>query len=398
MLRKVFRLICLLVFLTLLNGQAMAVEKSRSYVQSLTFETSQKSTIIEINFKNTIDYSHDKLKNPERIYFDFRASHIDPEFKNLVQNTKENANFKNIKVAKNKSNVVRMVIELRPTTLVNLDSGGKQLRIRLSKSEEPDLIENFYRAESTKTKNKIWETEKYIIVIDPGHGGRDPGAVGRKGTREKDINLAIAKKLKNRINKEPNMKAVLTREEDKYVKLFNRVKLARKLKPTMFISIHADGAKNRKASGSSVFILPLKGEKVSSRYAERVSLKENQVDLLYDPDIDKREPVVRDTLADLTQNHTARLSQQLGTKVLKQLGRVNNLHKKKVEKANFAVLKAIDVCSILVETAFLSNRTEEKELKSKKYQAKIANAIFLGVKDFLSSTPPEQLGVKLSKQ
>ena len=398
MLRKVFRLICLLVFLTLLNGQAMAVEKSRSYVQSLTFETSQKSTIIEINFKNTIDYSHDKLKNPERIYFDFRASHIDPEFKNLVQNTKENANFKNIKVAKNKSNVVRMVIELRPTTLVNLDSGGKQLRIRLSKSEDPDLIENFYRAESTKTKNKIWETEKYIIVIDPGHGGRDPGAVGRKGTREKDINLAIAKKLKNRINKEPNMKAVLTREKDKYVKLFNRVKLARKLKPTMFISIHADGAKNRKASGSSVFILPLKGEKVSSRYAERVSLKENQVDLLYDPDIDKREPVVRDTLADLTQNHTARLSQQLGTKVLKQLGRVNNLHKKKVEKANFAVLKAIDVCSILVETAFLSNRTEEKELKSKKYQAKIANAIFLGVKDFLSSTPPEQLGVKLSKQ
>ena len=376
----------------------LPVEGKTNYINTVTYKIEKKQTVITILFSKKTNYTYNELDNPDRVYFDIKNNEIDDEILLLVKKINANTGLiEKATVAKNKKNIVRIVFQLSQGVKTKVSGDGQSLRLIASQNAIPDLIDNFYQAESTQTKNKIWEKEQYVIAIDAGHGGKDPGAVGRKGTTEKSINLSIAKKLKIYIDKEPNMRAVLTRDKDVYVKLADRIRKIRKHQPTIFISIHADGAKNRKASGSSVFILPRKDEVASSRYAKLVAAKENEMDLLFDPDIDDRDKDTQKTILDLSQNVTRYLSEQLGSSVLKQMGKVNNLHKKKVEKANFAVLKSIDVCSILVETAFLSNSKEEKQLKTSEYQNRIALAILKGIKGFLKNTPPEQLGIKISK-
>ena len=373
-------------------------EAKTNYINTVTYKIEKQQTVVTILFSKKTNYTFNELNNPDRIYFDIKNNEIDNEILLLVKKINANTGLiEKATVAKNKKNIVRIVFQLSQGVKTKISGDGQSLRLIASRNAIPDLIDNFYQAESTQTRNKIWEKEQYVIAIDAGHGGKDPGAVGRKGTTEKSINLSIAKKLKKYIDKEPNMRAVLTRDKDVYVKLADRIRKIRKHQPTIFISIHADGAKNRKASGSSVFILPRKDEVASSRYAKLVAAKENEMDLLFDPDIDERDKDTQKTILDLSQNVTRYLSEQLGSSVLKQMGKVNNLHKKKVEKANFAVLKSIDVCSILVETAFLSNSKEEKQLKTSEYQNRIALAILKGIKDFLKNTPPEQLGIKISK-
>lgn len=390
-------LLSIFLYTALIVGVISANEE-KNYIESATYKIDKKQTSIEIKFSRDTKYQYNQLQNPDRLYFDLEVSSIDTKLNALVRALNEKTGLlTKAVIAKNKPNIVRIVFQLSPDINTRVNGNNRVIKILTSQNEIPDLIDNFYQAESTQTKNKIWEKDQYVIAIDAGHGGKDPGAVGRKGTTEKSINLSIAKKLKKYIDKEPNMKAVLTRDKDVYVKLRDRIKKIRKHQPTIFISIHADGAKNRKASGSSVFILPRKDEVASSRYAKNVADKENEMDLLFDPDIDNRDKDTQKTIIDLSQNVTRYLSEQLGTSVLKRIGKVNNLHKKKVEKANFAVLKSIDVCSILVETAFLSNSEEEKQLRTAAYQDKLALAILKGIKEFLKNTPPEQLGVRISR-
>ena len=398
MLQKLIRILLLIFISSPLTGPSLAADTEDGYIESATYTLDTEQTLIEIKFSRNTKYQSNQLKNPDRLYFDLEVSDIDKKLTSLVTSiNKTKGLITKAVIAKNKPNIVRIVFQLSNQANTRVNGNGRIIKILTSQNEIPDLIDNFYQAESTQTKNKIWEKEQYVIAIDEGHGGKDPGAVGRRGTTEKSINLSIAKKLKKYIDQEPNMKAVLTRDKDVYVKLRDRIKKIRKHQPTIFISIHADGAKNRKASGSSVFILPRKDEVDSSRYAKNVADKENEMDLLFDPDIDNRDKDTQKTILDLSQNVTRYLSEQLGTNVLKRIGKVNNLHKKKVEKANFAVLKSIDVCSILVETAFLSNSEEEKQLRTSAYQDKLALAILKGIKDFLKNTPPEQLGVRISK-
>ena len=390
-------LLSLIISFGTISGPSTAEAKT-NYINTATYKIEKQRTVITILFSKKTNYTYNELDNPDRVYFDIKNNEIDDEILLLVKKINANTGLiEKATVAKNKKNIVRIVFQLSQGVKTKVSGDSQSLRLIASQNAIPDLIDNFYQAESTQTKNKIWEKEQYVIAIDAGHGGKDPGAVGRKGTTEKSINLSIAKKLKKYIDKEPNMRAVLTRDKDVYVKLADRIRKIRKHQPTIFISIHADGAKNRKASGSSVFILPRKDEVASSRYAKLVAAKENEMDLLFDPDIDERDKDTQKTILDLSQNVTRYLSEQLGSSVLKQMGKVNNLHKKKVEKANFAVLKSIDVCSILVETAFLSNSKEEKQLKTSEYQNRIALAILKGIKDFLKNTPPEQLGIKISK-
>jgi len=390
-------LLSLIISFGTISGPSTAEAKT-NYINTATYKIEKQQTVITILFSKKTNYTFNELNNPDRIYFDIKNNEIDNEILLLVKKINATTGLiEKATVAKNRKNIVRIVFQLSQDVKTKVSGDSQSLRLIASQNEIPDLIDNFYQAESTQTKNKIWEKEQYVIAIDAGHGGKDPGAVGRKGTTEKSINLSIAKKLKKYIDKEPNMRAVLTRDKDVYVKLADRIRKIRKHQPTIFISIHADGAKNRKASGSSVFILPRKDEVASSRYAKLVAAKENEMDLLFDPDIDERDKDTQKTILDLSQNVTRYLSEQLGSSVLKQMGKVNNLHKKKVEKANFAVLKSIDVCSILVETAFLSNSKEEKQLKTSEYQNRIALAILKGIKGFLKNTPPEQLGIKISK-
>jgi N-acetylmuramoyl-L-alanine amidase len=223
------------------------------------------------------------------------------------------------------------------------------------------------------------------IAIDAGHGGEDPGAKGANGSREKDITLAIAKKLKQQVDAEPNMRAILTRDSDFFIPLHGRVVKARNMQADLFISIHADAFVRPEARGSSVFALSEKG--ATSASARYLAKKENESDLIGGVSLDTKDMNLARTLLDLSQTATINDSLKLGKFVLSKVGEVNTLHKGSVEQAGFAVLKSPDIPSILVETAFISNPDEERRLNDDAYQEKLTAAILAGVKKYFASNP-----------
>jgi N-acetylmuramoyl-L-alanine amidase len=224
------------------------------------------------------------------------------------------------------------------------------------------------------------------VAIDAGHGGEDPGARGRRGTLEKDVTLAIARRLKERIDREPGMRAVLTRDGDYFIGLAQRVQKARRVQADLFVSVHADAFVQPHARGSSVFALSERG--ATSAAARWLAKRENESDLIGGVNLDVKDPVLARTLLDLSQTATINDSLKLGKAVLGELGDINHLHKASVEQAGFAVLKAPDIPSILVETAFISNPEEEKRLKDAAYQDKMADAILSGIRSYLAKNPP----------
>jgi N-acetylmuramoyl-L-alanine amidase len=224
------------------------------------------------------------------------------------------------------------------------------------------------------------------IVIDAGHGGEDPGAKGRGGSREKDITLIIAKKLKTVIDAEPNMRALLTRDGDFFIPLHGRVQKARKVQADLFVSVHADAFVKPHARGSSVFALSERG--ATSTAAKMLAKRENDADLIGGVNLDVKDRYLAMTLADLSLTAQINDSLKLGKAVLFELGGVNALHKHDVEQAGFAVLKAPDVPSILVETAFISNPEEERRLNDDAYQDRMAEAILRGIKRYFARNPP----------
>jgi N-acetylmuramoyl-L-alanine amidase len=224
------------------------------------------------------------------------------------------------------------------------------------------------------------------IAIDAGHGGEDPGARGRSGTLEKHITLSIAQKLKDRIDNEPNMRAVLTRDGDFFIPLHMRVAKARRVRADLFVSIHADAFVKPSANGSSVFALSESG--ATSAAARWLAKQENDADLIGGVNLGIKDPYLKQTLLDLSQTASINDSLKLGKAVLQEMGGINRLHKNYVEQAGFAVLKAPDIPSILIETAFISNPEEEKKLKNPVYQDKMADAIFTGIKRYFSKNPP----------
>lgn len=229
-------------------------------------------------------------------------------------------------------------------------------------------------------------TRMVTIAIDPGHGGEDPGAIGRGGTREKDVVLAIARRLRARIATEPGMRAFMTRDDDFFVPLATRVHKARQVQADLFVSIHADAFVNPRARGASVYVLSK--DRASSSAARWLATRENRADLIGGVDLGTRSPEVAKLLLDLSTSAQIRDSSNLARIVLGQLGAVGSLHKPAIEKAGFAVLKAPDVPSILVETAFISNPDEERRLASRAYQDRIAGAIFAGIRGYLRKYPP----------
>src|SRR5207244_3635119 len=214
---------------------------------------------------------------------------------------------------------------------------------------------------------------RIIIVLDPGHGGEDPGAIGKRGTCEKVVTLAIARKLKVLIDADPRMRAVLTRDDDYFVPLNTRVLKARRVQADLFVSIHADAFNTPHARGSSVFALSEHG--ATSAAARWLAQRENQADLIGGVDLDVKDPVLAKTLLDLSQTAQINDSLRVGRSVLDGISTVNTLHKGIVEQAGFAVLKAPDIPSILVETAFISNPDEELKLRSDAHQQRFASSI-----------------------
>ena len=224
------------------------------------------------------------------------------------------------------------------------------------------------------------------IALDAGHGGEDPGAVGRRGTKEKDVVLRIARELKRRLDATPNMRAFLTRDGDYFVPLARRVRRARQVQADLFVSIHADAWVSPTAKGASVFALSERG--ASSAAARYMANKENEADLIGGVEVGNADDLVAQTLLNMSTAAQIKDSRKLGEAVLSQIGRVNQLHKPRVEQANFAVLRAPDIPSILVETAFISNPEEEKKLRDPRYQRDVAEAVFKGIQAYLAQNPP----------
>ncbi|MGV3628303.1 MAG: N-acetylmuramoyl-L-alanine amidase [Betaproteobacteria bacterium] len=250
----------------------------------------------------------------------------------------------------------------------------------IAKSEPPAAAKSAPRTARPPSERLI------TIAIDAGHGGEDPGARGRGGTLEKHVTLAIAQKLKERIDNEPNMRAVLTRDGDFFIPLHMRVAKARRVRADLFVSIHADAFVKPSANGSSVFALSESG--ATSAAARWLAKQENDADLIGGVNLGIKDPYLKQTLLDLSQTASINDSLKLGKAVLQEMGGINRLHKNYVEQAGFAVLKAPDIPSILIETAFISNPDEEKKLKNPAYQNKMADAIFTGIKRYFSKNPP----------
>jgi N-acetylmuramoyl-L-alanine amidase len=242
------------------------------------------------------------------------------------------------------------------------------------------------RAAGGKRPSPAVITRMVTIAIDPGHGGEDPGAIGRRGTQEKDVVLRIAQLLRERVDAEPNMRAFMTRDGDFFVPLATRVTKARRVQADLLLSIHADAFVRPQASGASVYVLSERG--ASSSAARWLASKENASDRIGGVNLGRRNREVRQVLLDLSTTAQIQDSSRLGQIVLGELGDVGQLHKPRIEQAGFAVLKAPDIPSILVETAFISNPREERRLADTRYQARIADAIFRGVRGYLLRHPP----------
>ncbi len=369
-------------------------------------------TRVTIELGAPLKFSHFTIKNPERLVVDLEGVEFSGVLESLASKIDaDDPNIKLLRAGRFKPGVVRLVMELkqevRPQVfeLPPVGSYGHRLVLDVYPLEPPDpLMQLLEKGEqnndATTGQNEpteITKTERkrpdrtvvdrlVTVTLDPGHGGEDPGAVGKRGSYEKNVTLSIAKRLKARIDSEPNMRAVLTRDSDFFVPLQMRVQKARRVRSDLFVSIHADAFIRPDANGSSVFALSERG--ASSSAARYLAQKENEADLIGGVNLDVRDPVLARTLLDLSQTATISDSLKLGKEVLQELGGINRLHKSSVEQAGFAVLKAPDIPSILIETAFISNPEEERRLNDDAYQNKMADAIMAGIRRYFAKNPP----------
>lgn len=322
------------------------------------------------------------LANPNRLVIDLPNARMAESIE--AQQFTQGA-VKGFRFGQHEANKLRVVIDLHrpvsPTFQFVPRQGGQRLIVDLGVKGNPALAD--YKARITEAT----ELRNVVVAIDAGHGGKDPGAIGQRSTREKDITLQVARRLYNRLQKQAGITPVMIRNKDTYVALRERIRIARSKNADLFVSVHADAFKRKAAKGSSVYTLSLKG--ASSEAAAWLAEKENEVDDLFgDVALDGLSQDVKQTLLDLAQNTTLEASLEVGADVLGELKKVGAVHKPTVEQANFAVLKSPDIPSVLVETAFISNLAEERKLNSPRFQENLAIAIQQGVTGYLKRRAP----------
>jgi N-acetylmuramoyl-L-alanine amidase len=346
-----------------------------------------------------LNFKHLTLKNPERVVLDLEGVELNAVVQGLPAKVLENDPYiKQIRVGRFKPDVVRIVIDLKGEAMPQLFSlkpvgaYSHRLVLDLYPPEPPDpllaLLEKHGKGASVGGGGKAGEPQVdrlVTVAIDPGHGGEDPGAIGYGGSYEKHVTLSIARRLKSKIDAQPNMRSLLTRDGDYFVPLGQRVAKARRAKADLFVSIHADAFIKPTARGSSVFVLSENG--ASSTAARWLADKENAADLVGGVNLAVRDAHLARTLLDLSQTATLNDSFKLAKAVLGEVGGINALHKNHVEQAGFAVLKAPDIPSILVETAFISNPEEEKRLNDEAYQERMAEAMLAGMQRYFAQSP-----------
>jgi len=391
-------------------------------------------TRVTLESDTPLSLKHFMADNPQRLVIDIDGLELSPTLRELVGKVRSDDPFiEGVRVGQNQPRVVRLVIDLKqPTapqlfTLAPVAAYQHRAVFDLHPTHERDplraLVQDKAQAEQKAaqavqdalgefidkmnappvpgraasapppvaaasappiTQSRI--DRLIIVALDPGHGGEDPGATGPTGLREKDVVLAVALKLRDSINAIPGMRAMLTRDADFFVPLQERVRKARRVQADLFVSIHADAFFKPHARGASVFALSQGG--ATSSAARWMADKENAADLVGGVNIKAKDAIVLRTLLDMSTTAQIKDSLKLGGEVLGQIRKVGYLHKGSVEQAGFAVLKAPDVPSILVETAFISNPEEEKKLRSDEYRDQLVDALTSGIKRYFAKNPP----------
>jgi N-acetylmuramoyl-L-alanine amidase len=339
---------------------------------------------VVVDLSGRAQHSLSVLKNPDRVVLDVPNARLasgshPPGAAGAV---------KRVRMSKN-SNAVRIVLELahpvRAKSFLTPPNAryGYRLVVDLAGATGAATA-----AADTPVKvpHARPEARDLIIAIDAGHGGEDPGAIGKNGTREKDVVLAIAKALAQRIDAEPGMKAVLTRNGDYFVPLRDRMRRARAQQADLFVSIHADSIRDRSIDGSSVYILSQRG--ATNEASRWLAERENASDLIGGVSLDDKDDLLASVLLDLSQSASLNASQVAAESVLQQLNQVGEIRKHQVQQAGFVVLKSPDIPSMLIETAYISNPQEEQRLRAQAHQAKLATAIHQGLRDYFYANPP----------
>jgi len=376
-----------------LTGQCLAADAVDFKNVRLWAAPDNTRVVFDVSGPHT--YKLFSLENPERVVIDVPAGRVADTLK---AEKVSGGLVKGVRVARNKPDTLRIVFDLqqrtRPRSFSLKPNGqyGHRLVIdfyETGKTEEPVSTPPRQPAATARpavARSVHAASRELVIAIDAGHGGDDPGAIGRSGTREKDIVLAIARRLAALVEKEPGMRPVLIREGDYYVGLRQRINKARKHKADLFISIHADGFKDQRAHGSSVYVLSQRG--ASSEMGRWLEAKENAADLAGGVSLDDKDDVLAGVLLDLSQSATMEASFEVAGNMLGELKRLGKTHKSTVQQAAFVVLKSPDIPSMLVETAFISNPAEENRLRDTHHQQALANAMLKGVRDYFDSHPP----------
>ncbi len=377
-------------------------------VEGIRVSHDDRSARLVFDLNASANYNTFTLENPNRLVIDIkdfrqrnkliipsladtpvksvRYAAYDHETLRIVLDLAHEVQYETQTLRPNKGYPHRLVVDLTYSP-----RQAKQALIAAQEQAEADNQPGNAAAQETKVRENVVKTSKVlprrdiIVAIDPGHGGQDPGAIGPNGTKEKDIVLSVAKRLAKLVDQEPGMRSYLTRDNDVFISLRDRIRRAHENGADMFISIHADAFHKRSARGSSVYVLSERG--ASSEAAQILADRENAADLAGGISLEDKDDLLASVLLDLSQTASLEASLEVADTVLSGLKRVGHVHKKQVESAAFVVLKSPDIPSVLVETAFISNPEEERRLRTASHQAKLAQAMMVGIRNYFQRNP-----------
>jgi N-acetylmuramoyl-L-alanine amidase len=359
-------------------GLSSAKAAAGAQVKDIRLSKNKDYVRFVFDLDSIADHSIFALQGPDRVVLDVKNAKM-PH--GMVDRVQANSLIRSIRSGVRNDKDLRVVFDLSgevsPRSFLLAPSGKSGHRL---------VIDLHHKKDASKTVKKASKRD-VIIAIDAGHGGKDPGATGRSGTHEKNVTLQIAKRLEKDINEQRGMKAVLVRKNDRYMRLRDRIQKARDHHADMMISLHADSFPDPRARGSSIYALSVDG--ATSETARMLADKENAADILFgDVNLEVEDQMVKEVLFDLSLTGTIESSLDIGSEIIGQLKSVNRVHKKNVQQAGFAVLKAPNIPSVLLETAFISNPREEKNLRSASHQKKVSKAITRGVNKYFSRKAP----------
>ena len=360
--------------------------RAETTVENVRIWSESDKTRVVLDLSRPSDHSIFTLRGPDRLVVDLKDGRLASSLKELPDGT---GLVRSIRSGVRSNGQLRVVLDLntevRSRSFVAAPNSayGDRLVIDLKRSGSPQAVKR--ASESYQRGRDI------VIAVDPGHGGHDPGAVGKARTYEKDIALAISRVLAARINEEPGMRAILVRDNDVYIDHRRRMEIARENRADLFVSIHADAVDDRRPYGTTVYALSLNG--ASDEAARQLAERENAV--VGGVSLDDKDDVLASVLYDLSQNAALSASLDVGDDIAHELSQIGKVHRRKVQQADLLVLKSPDMPSLLVETGFISNPDEERRLKSPQHQRKLANALLRGIRHYFHENPPPDTRIAL---